>query len=166
MTVFWAISDPIAPGKLSLGSEYNRARFADDLKKHPGRRYKIESLTPESREQRGFFEGAIVPFTTYFQENLDYNDRDDLQKVRDWLKIEFNGAFITLGGKAIKVPKSTKGELNRGFLERVLDWLGEQGYPIELLNTTEYLDWKDRIRPSSGPMDYMSYLIECGKLKK
>lgn len=165
--IFWAQAEigPDGEGRLSLGSDYNRARFADFLRIHPGTRMRIDPYTPESSKQRKFFEGAIVPFVTFFQENLDYNDTDDLARVRDWLKIEFNGQFITLGGKSVKVPKSTKGELNRGFLERILDWCGEQGYPIEFLNTADYKDWNDRIRPTEGPPHYIDYLVSVGKLR-
>lgn len=166
--IFWAQAEigPDGKGKLSLGSEHNRARLSDFLKGSPGMRLKIEPVLPESRKQRKYFEGAIVPFVTFFQENLDHNDTDDLQKVRDWLKIEFNGAFIALGGKAVKVPKSTKGELNRGFLERILDWCGEQGYPVEYLNPQEYKDWHAKIRPYEGPPTYIDYLVSVGKLRR
>lgn len=165
-TVFWGQSDPEGTGALSLGSDYNRARFKDFLKKHPGIRLKIDPYTPESRKQRGFFEGAIVPFVTFFQDNLDYNDTDDLKRVRHWLKTEFNGGFLVIGGKSIKVPKSSKGELNRGLLERIMDWCGEQGYPVDLLNPEDYKDWRDRIYATGGPGTYMDYLVECGKIRK
>lgn len=165
MTTFWAQSDPTAPGKLSLGSDFNRARFADHLKKHPGTRYKIEPFTPESREQRGFFEGGLIPFIAYFQENIDYNDSDQLRRVRDWLMLEFNASFLTMGGKAIKVAKSSKGQLSRGLMERIMDWCGENGMPIELLNPNDYKDWRDRVRPSAGPGTYLDYLVETGKLR-
>lgn len=165
---FLAISEIGNDGKakLSLGSEHNRARFADFLKANPGIRLRIEPITPESRKQRAYFEGAIIPFVTFFQENLNHKDADDLAKVRDWLKIEFNGAFITLGGKAVKVPKSTKGELNRGFLERIMDWCGEQGYPIDMLVPDDFKKWRDTVRPYGGPDDYIDYLVQCGKLRR
>lgn len=153
-------------GRLSMGSDHNRARFADFLRENPGVRLRIEAITPESGKQRRFFEGAIVPFVTFFQENMDWNDKDDLERVRNWLKIEFNGGFVTIGGKALKVPKSTKGELNRGLLERITDWLGEQGYPTQLLMPSDYKAWNDKVRPYGGPRTYIDYLIECGKLKK
>lgn len=153
-------------GRLSLGSDHNRTRFADFLRENPGVRLRIEAITPESRKQRAFFEGAVLPFITFFQENLDHKDADDLQKVRDWLKIEFNGAFITMGGKAIRVPKSTKGELNRGLMERILDWAGEQGYPTELLMPEDFKKWRDKVRPYEGPEDYIDYLVETGKLRR
>ena len=154
-------------GKLSFGSPENHARFADFLQKNPGIRLKIEAMTPESRKQRGFFEGGVIPFITFFQENLDYNDPGDIHRVRDWIMLEFNASFLTIGGKAVKVPKSSKGELSRGLLERILDWCGEQGYPVGLLNPEDYKHWHDRIRPNKGgPRTYLDYLVACGKLKK
>ena len=162
---FWGQSDISGNGKLSLGTEFNASRFRDFLKKNPGIRVKIEPYTPESKNQRGFFEGGIVGLICYFQENLDYTNKDDLKRVRDWLKIEFNSSFLTLGGKTIKVPKSTKGELNRGLIERILDWGSEQGYQMELLNPEDYKKWKNTLYPYGGPTNYIDYLIECGKLR-
>jgi hypothetical protein len=156
---------PDGKGKLSLGSDYNRARFAEFLKTNIGIRLRIEAFTPESREQRGFFEGGLVPFICYFQENIDYNDGDHIRRVRDWLMLEFNASFLTVGGKALKVAKSSKGELSRGLMERIMDWCGEQGYPIELLTPSDYKDWRDRVRPSAGQGSYLDYLVECGKLR-
>ncbi len=164
--VFQGQSDPAGTGKLSLGSDYNASRFRQFLKDNPGIRLRIEPITPESNKQRKFFEGAIVPFVTFFQDNLDWNDTDDLKSVRHWLKTEFNGEFITIGGKAIKIPKSTKGELNKGLIERIMDWCGEQGYPIELLLPADYKNWKDKIFPYGGPESYIDYLIQCGKIRK
>lgn len=168
--IFWAeskLDEQTKKGRLSLGSEYNKSRFQDFLNKNIGIRFKIDPFTPESRKQRGFFEGAIVPFTCYFQENLDWQDKEDLEKVREWLKIEFNGQFIVIGGKSIKVPKSTKNELNRGFLERVIDWLGEQGYPIDVLNPNEYKKYRDELRSNFNiPPTYIQYMESLGRIKK
>lgn len=154
-------------GRLSMGSDHNRARFADFLRENPGMRLRIEAITPESGKQRRFFEGGLIPFIAFWQENIDYNDSDDLKRVRDWIMIEFNASFLTMGGKAIKVPKSSKGELNRGLIERIMDWCGEQGYPVELLNPEDYKDWNERVRGTKGgPRTYLDYLVQCGKLKK
>ena len=164
--IFWGIAElgPDGKPKLSLGSEANRARFSDFLRKNLGIRIRMDPYTPESKKQRGFFEGALVPFIAYFQENIDWNDSDDLHYVREGLKNEFNSTYVTIGDKAIKVAKSTKGELSRGLIERILDWAGEQGYPIELLNTVDYKNWKAKIFPFGGPPTYIEYLIETGKL--
>lgn len=163
MSTFWAQSSP--EGKLSLGSEYNATRFKEFLRKNPGIRFKIEPLTPESQKQRGFFEGAIVPLITYYQEKLDHHDNEDCRKVREWLKIEFCGEFQSVSGKSLKVPGSTSGKLNKGFLEDVLDWMSDQGYQTELLVPSDYKKWKDTVFPYGGPDNYIDYLLEIKKLK-
>jgi hypothetical protein len=167
--IFWASSqiDPeTKKPRLDFGSEFNRSRFAQFLRDNVGVRFKIDPYTPESSKQRAWFEGALIPFLTYHQENLDWQDTDDLAKVRHWLKTEFNGTIVTVGDKAIKVPKSSKGELNRGLIERILDWAGEQGYSIELLDIAMYQDWRDRIYGMGGPTTYIEYLESIGKLRR
>lgn len=155
MTVFNAQA---IKGQLSLGSEYNKARFTDFLKENDGIRIKIEPLTPESNKQRGYFEGALVPFITYYQEGYNYEDPEDLRRVREWIKLEFNGELTEVKGKIHKVAKSTKGQLNKGFIDRIMDWLVEQGYPVELLEPNKYKKWKDTIYPYGGPPNYIGYL--------
>lgn len=167
--IFWAESkiDPVTKkASLSMGSEYNRARFADFLKENPGIRFRIDPFTPESKDQRRWFEGALIPFLTYFQENMDFKDRNDLELVRNWVKTEFNGKFITIGGKSLKVAKSTKGELSRGLIDRIMDWAGEQGYPIEYLLPDRYKKWRDEIYGYGGPPTYIEYLESTGELRK
>ena len=145
--------------------EYTAKQFSDDLRKNSGARYKVERITPESREQRGFFEGAVVPLITFYQENLDHRKSEDNAKVRDWLKIEFNGEFINIKGKAHRIAKSTKGELNKGFLERVIDWMADQGYKTELLNPKDYKYWRDEVFSfKGGPDNYIDYLVSLKKL--
>jgi hypothetical protein len=165
MSEFWAQSKD---GNLSLGTEENARLFRDDLRKNPNARYHISRLTPESKDQRGFFEGAVVPMVTFFQENMDHMDSADLAKMRHWLKVEFNGEIMVVAGKANKVPKSTKGKLNKGFIDRVIDWLEAQ-YAIdriEVLNPKDYKNWRDTIFPSGGPDNYIDYLVEVGRLTK
>ncbi len=70
-------------GHLTVGSDYNRARFSERLKKG-GRGHIIFDL-PESRKQRRFFEGAVVPLATYFQDNLDYRNPEDCEVMRESL---------------------------------------------------------------------------------
>lgn len=161
--IFWAQSKD---GKLSLGSEHNAIRFREFLRKNPNTRIRIEPYTPESRKQRAFFEGAVIPLITYYQEGLDHTDSDDCRKVREWLKLEFNGEILRIGEKIQKVAKSTKGELQRGFLEKVLDWMNDQGYQTELLQPNDYKKWRDEVFPfGEGPDNYIDYLLELKKLK-
>lgn len=164
MTTFWAQSSP--EGKFSLGTEYNAQRFKEFLRKNPNIRFKIEPFIPESRKQRGFFEGGVVKLITYYQEGLDYHDSNDCRKVRQWILNEFNGEFITIGDKVSKVAKSSKGELSRGLLENIIDWASEQGYQTELLVPEDYKYWRDVVFSSgNGPDNYIDYLLELKKLK-
>lgn len=162
--IFWAKSDN---GKFSLGSEHNAARFRQDLKDNIGARYKIERVIPESSKQRRFFEGGIIPLITYYQEGMDYKNSEDLDNVREWIKLEFNGEYdINIAGKIHKKAKSTKGMLNKGFLERVIDWFIEQyAPPMEALDPEKYKDWRDRIRPAGGEENYIDHLISLRILK-
>jgi hypothetical protein len=102
---------------------------------------------------------------TYYQEGLDHRNTKDNEKVREWLKMEFNGEFITMKGKAIKVPGSTKNKLKE-FTERVMDWMNGEGYQVELLDPKDYKKWRDTVFPFGGPDNFIDYLEETGKLKK
>jgi hypothetical protein len=150
--------------RLDFRSEYNRARFMDFLKKNEGMRVVIEPATPESAEQRRFFEGAVVKLITFYQEGLDYRNSEDCRKVRDWLKLEFNGEIVKVAGKTQKVAKSTKGALAKGFLDRVIDWMADNGYQIELLNPDEYKTWRDEIAQIGD--NYIDYLLSLNRLKR
>lgn len=149
-------------------SEYTKKGFVDFLRENEGMRVQITPLMPESEKMRGYFEGAIVPFITFFQESMDHHDSKDLHRVREWLKQEFNGEVIVIAGKQQRITKSTKSVL-KGFMERVLDWCGEQGYPMELANPEEYKKWRDTIFPFGNindPDNFIDYLVQIGKLRK
>lgn len=154
-------------GRLNM-NEYTRKAFLDFLSENEDMRLEIRALLPESQKMRGYFEGAIVPFITFFQEGLNHRDYKDLKNVREWLKIEFNGDFLAVGGKTHKITKSTKTNLKE-FIEKLMDWMGEQGYPIELLNPEDYKKWRDEIFPSgeiTDPDNYIDFLVSINKIKK
>lgn len=152
---------------LELGTDFNRRKFHDFLKKNPGLRMKIEPVLPESANQRRWFEGALVPLVTFYQKGMDHTAPEDNRKVRDWLKEEFAGEMVVVAGKANRIAGSTKGrKALQGFIERVMDWAGENGYQIELLNPEEYKKWRDEIFPfEQGPDNYIDYLAQTGRLK-
>ena len=164
MAKFYAIAKS---GSLRM-NDYTKKGFIDFLRENEDMRLEITPLLPESQRMRGYFEGAIVPFITFFQEGMNHRDYKDLHKVREWLKTEFNGDVVLLGGKQHRITKSTK-NLLKGFMEQVLDWCGEQGYPIELLNTENYKKWRDEIFPTgeiTDPDNYIDFLVQIGKLHK
>ena len=162
MTFFTATSNGVG---LDMGSETNRAKFKQFLLENKGIRLKIEPVTPESRGQRAFFEGAIVPLFCYYQENMDYKNPDHLKKVREWLSLEFNSELVNVGGKVHKVAKSTKGQLNKGFIDRVMDYMADNGYQIDTLDPNNYKVWRDTIYPFGGADNYIDYLVSVGRLK-
>lgn len=150
-------------GKMSFGTPEARHNFLEHTQKHPDGIYAIELW--ETLKQRRWFEGALVAMVCFYQEGMDHHSSEDLAKVRDWLKIEFNGAIVEVAGKAHKVGASTKGELNSGFTERVIDWMADQGYKVEYLNPDIYKDWRDRIRVlEDGPDNFIDYLVSVKKL--
>ena len=150
-------------------NDFTRAHFKDFLKKNAGQRVEITPLLPESKKQRAFFEGAVVPLACYFHEKLDHRKWQDCVTMRDLLKIEFNGELIPFNGKIVKVAKSTKGEL-AGFIDRVIDDLEEQNGidRSKLLDPEKYKHWRDVIFPAgdeTAPDNYIDYLISVGLLK-
>jgi hypothetical protein len=58
---------------------------------------------------------------TFYQAGFDHHDNEDRHRVREWLKEEFNGEIVELGGKVHWIAKTTKGrDQLQPFLERVL----------------------------------------------
>ncbi len=155
-------------GELKMESEFMREKFKKFLKKYEGIRIAFQPVLPESKSQRKFFEGAVVPMACFFQEILDHRNYADLELMRERLKIEFNGEFVMLKGKGLeRVGKSTSGQLKM-FIDKVIDWLEDQ-YGIdrmEVLNPKLYKSWRDEIYPFGGPDNFIDYLVETKKLKK
>ncbi len=142
---------------LNLGSEYNKARFRKDLMQHIGRKYRITLEDYESKEQRGFFEGAVIPLWVYLDGN-DYKSSKIIKQYREEAKREFNPEILTIAGKVKKVPGSTKNKL--GIIEKVIDFMEEQ-YGIKrevVLNTELYKKYRDEIRPFDTEYKYETFI--------
>jgi len=137
------------------------------IKDNPGMPFTLQPTYIESDKQRGWFEGALVTLVTFYQEGMDYHSSKDLQDVREWLKLEFNGRYITIHNKAHIVGQTTKHALNNGFLDRIVEWLTENyAPPIEALNPESYKLWKNTVYPYGGPDNYIDYLISLNLLSK
>lgn len=132
-----------------------------------GRRIRltIEEVTPESRNLRRFYHGAIIPLWAHL-DGKDYQDSAVLAEFHEVAKNEFNPKMIVVSGKAYKVGRSSKGKDLQPFVERVIDFLTEQyGIdPMEVLNPETYKDWNDRIYPYGGPDTFIGYLLSVKKL--
>lgn len=137
------------------------------IKDNPGMPFELKPLFPESIKQRGYFEGSICPLVAFYQEGMDYRSSKCLEEVREWLKLEFNGKYVTIGDKVHKVGQSTKRMLNDGFLERVTDYVIENfAPPMEALNPESYKNWRDTVYPYGGPDNYIDYLVSLNLLSK
>lgn len=154
-------------GKGFVFSDFFKSKLFAYMRNNPSLPFELNPILPESKEQRGWFEGALVPLVAFYQEGMDHRDSKDLKQVREWLKIEFNGELVVVGGISHKVAQSTKRKLNLGFLERIVEWLTENYTPPqEALDPKKYDDWHDRIFPQGGPDNYLDYLVKIGMLKR
>lgn len=152
-------------GGLDFGT-YTKIHLKKFMKENPNMAFELKPLLPESNEQRGFFEGAVCPLLAFYQEGMDYRNSKDVHIVREWFKIEFNGDLVEIGGKVHRIAKSTRNQLNQGFLERVIGYI-EDNYapPKEALNPEKYKLWKDTIYPFGGADTYLGYLIDLKLLQ-
>lgn len=139
-------------------------------KKNPDMPCELVPLFPESKKHRGWLEAAVIPMVTFFEEDMDHRDDEDNKTMRDLLKDEFWSENKVRLGKLVKVKKSTRGRIAlNNFTELCLNWMGENGYPIQYLDSEGYFEWRDTIFPLSKPTDpdnYISYLESMGKIKK
>jgi hypothetical protein len=153
-------------GGLNFGSSTKRW-LKEFIKENPNMPFELRPIFPESTRQRGWFEGALVPLVTFYQEGMDHRNSKDRDKVREWLKIEFNGELVTIGDTVHRVAQSTSQKLNLGFLERITDWLMTNYAPSnEALDPKAYKRWHDKVFPYGGPETYIDYLLELNLLKK
>ena len=152
-------------GGFNLGAR-NSAMFDDFVKKNPTIPWRLAPVLPESDKQRRFLEGAVIPLVAFYQEGFDHHSHEDCRKVREWLKEEFNGELVELGGKIHRIAKTTKGrDQLQPFLERVIIWVMEQyAPPEEALNPDAYKVWRDTIFPYGGPTNYIDYLCDTARL--
>ena len=146
----------------------NRDRILRHAEFNIGKRFILSDFIPESKKQRGFFEGAIIPLWVYL-DGYDHKDSIKLKQYHDYAKQEFNPEFMLINGKSVKMGASTKGKLNGddGIIEKTIDNL-ESNYGIsriEVLDPKKYKHWKDKVFPYGGPDDYIDYLVETVKLK-
>lgn len=153
-------------GKLQMHSRFARENFSKFLLKHDGCRIAFIPVIPESKKQRKFYHGAVLKLWAYLN-GWDYKDNEVLDFLHHEAKNEFNGEIVMLDGKQVKRGKSTKAELNKGYLERVIDHLEEQ-YGIDrmvVLNPETYKDFVDRIYGYDKYDDFIDYMLDIKLLK-
>lgn len=161
MPVFIARGKP--DGGLEM-SEYQRNTFRQFVKDNTGDliRLVMEREHPESRKQRKMYHGAYLSLWAYL-DGKDYKNHAVLKDLHEVAKLEFNSKVVVVNGKTKKIGQSTKGVLNKGFMERFLEYLVENyGIdPGQVLNPVHYKDFKDRVWPYTTKYDtYIDYLLD------
>jgi hypothetical protein len=132
-------------------SEYNQARFKQELKDNEGRKYRISPVSPSiSENKRGWYFGAVVPMLR--QLNPSWTDLSD-EQVHEILKVEFNG-FEALGidGQKKKyglsaVSSDVPVEIFDNYILRIAEWVKENYGGISLPDSEYYKKNRD-----SAPM--------------
>jgi hypothetical protein len=142
MTTF--IAQLTKDGGLNFRSPYARSRFKQFATEHVGSEIKLRANDETSREMRGFFEGAVVPYFFYqhFDQGIQIYENEDA--AREALKLEFNPMWILdMKGQRIKSAGSTI-ELNkqefREFVAKIIQWMEQQGY--EIPDSEDYKRWR------------------------
>ena len=134
--------------------------------KHEGGKFELLPYTPESRKQRGFYHGAVLPLWAFLND-WDYKDSELLSFLHEEAKKEFNGEMVVLDGKRVIRGTSSKGALQT-HIENVILYLEEQ-YGIDrakVLNPEQYKDFRDRIYSEGKYEDFIEYLIDLKVLTK
>jgi hypothetical protein len=154
-------------GKMAIHGGYKKIGFKEEIKENPNAKWTLTRITPESDKLRGFYHGAIIPLWAYLN-NLDHTDSNVLDFLHHEAKKEFNGEVVMIDNKPTKFGKSTKGKLNSGYIERIIEYL-EENYAIDrlqVLDSEHYKDFRDRVY-SSGEFDtYIDYLVFLNRLPK
>lgn len=157
-----------ADGGLSFSSDFSRDKFKTFLKENDGIILVVKPEVPESKNQRAFYHGAVLPLWAYL-DGKDYKDSDTLTQMHEIAKREFNGEIIMINNKPEKVGKSSKGSLNDGYVERIVLYLIEN-YAIDpsvVLNPELYKKFRDEIYPFDRKYeDFIDYMRELNLLQK
>ena len=127
----------------------------------------LERKKRESRKQRGFYYGAVLPVWAYLND-MDWRDKEVIDELHEIAKQQFNGALVVVDGTSHKIGKSTRQGALQSVIDGVIDHL-ESEYGIkrqECLDPEAYLYWKDVIFPTGSHDYYISYLSTIEKLPR
>lgn len=139
----------------------NREQVLKHCYHNVGRRFTLEDFLPESTKQRKFYHGAVLTLWAYL-DGKNYKDPSILDSYHELAKIEFNAEIIITKDKSVKVGQSTKGKLNDGFIEKVIDNLVDN-YGIDrekCLDPKKYKYFKDKIFMDGKYDTFIDYLID------
>lgn len=133
----------VKDGDFVFSSPLARHRF---MERAEGKEVRMDIHERPTNEMRKYFEGCLVPAFFYSHPDSGW---DNFADAREALKLEFMPGVRqvrTLDGKMTRVSPSTttlsKERFSR-FVEAVVEWATENGMPYEILNSEEYLRWRD-----------------------
>lgn len=153
---------------IEMGEPQYRKLLAE-LKQNPNTPIVISSLLPESRQQRRYLEGGLIPLFVFFQGN-DYTDLSVIKDAREDIMREVLGytRYNMVRGVTEKYALSSKGRDN---LNKVCEWLLDYlvvnfQCPDKALDPETFKWWKDVELMKSAPDVFIDYLLELNILKK
>ncbi len=145
-------------GRPTFGDGFRSEAVYEKLKKYKGQIFTLEVSPYESKSERKFFEGAIVPYFCSLIEPYEPRNGEDRGKVREMLKQEFGGEVVpSLSGGVTKVCVTSKGQIKK-ILEGVTNYLETHGNPIP--DPKLYIRWRDELLAPMG--DYWLWLEANG----
>ena len=152
-------------GKIEM-SEFHKGKVRQALRDNNGpiRGY-IETTMPESRRQRAYLMGCLIPLCVYF-DGHDHTDGETLERYFEFLKTELAPEVMKVGGKIRTFGQSTKGSKRlNNFIEKLQEYLQEQyglEYSSRAIVPDEYKRFRDEIYPFQ--MEYKDFLDYCEKM--
>jgi hypothetical protein len=124
----------------------------------------IDPLMPESRNQRKYLHGCLLPLLVYLDGN-DYRDSEILEHYFENYKREFSPELIKINGKIHTFGKSTKGsKALLKFISTLQDYIVDNygiSYDNKAMSTDSYKYWRDVLLTE----DYNDYISYCVAMK-
>jgi hypothetical protein len=154
-----------ADGGFDFPSDLAHDSLVEDVKKHVGTKYEIKRLVPESKYQRGFYEGAVIVLWIYL-DGKNHHSSQLQNQYHDFANLEYGGEILMSHGKSHLVGTTSKGKLNER-IEQVIEMLEEE-YGIDRTKVLDVKDYKyfiNEVYMHGEYFDYIDYLKKKGVLK-
>lgn len=149
--------------KLEL-SEYHSKKLKELVKENQAPlRAILETIVPESRQQRRFLHGGLIPLWVALDGN-DWRDHEVCDFYFEEAKKEYSPEAIKIRGKVVIRAKSSKGSkaLNK-LTESLIDMLVEHyglAYNTEVLKPDNYIKFRDELYMTGSWETYLDYAKE------
>ncbi len=158
----------VKDGRFTFGSDYARRSFLDFVTKNPNQWFTLSPAKRESKKQRGYLEGGVIPAYCEWQYGISARDRTpETSTTRRFLfKRDFNGEVIKdRHGDPTRIPTSTKGVLN-DVTTRYTEWAQQNGAPVP--NADLFRMWRDEYSTEfrfATFFDFLDFLgVECDSM--